>query len=123
MKLSETTFNEFINYCEEEKKHWHTERQYVTVPKLKMIYDYYVKHDMECKGNRLTITIDGKWNSSFSSPLEYKPTREDYASNLFHEVWCKAEWACRCSRSETELGYDAVKGEFGLKMIKALKEA
>lgn len=122
MKLSETTFEEFIDWCKENKKHWSTERQYVTIPKLKVMYDYYVKHGMECKGRKCTITIKGKWNSSFSQPLEYEPTREDFVWNMFHEVWCKTEWAVRCSRSPQELGYESVKADFGMPIIKALKE-
>ena len=123
MKLSETTFQEFVDWCKENEKHWSTERQYVAIPKLKIMYDYFVAHNMECKGRKCTVTIGGKWNSSFSSPLEYEPTREDFVWNMFHEVWCKTEWAVRCSRHETELGYDAVKADFGMKIIKALKEA
>jgi hypothetical protein len=122
MKLSETTFEEFIDWCKTNKKHWSTETQYVTIPKLKIIYDYFVKHNMECKGRRCTVAINGKWNSSYTSPLEYEPTREDFVWNMFHEVWCKTEWAVRCSRTPQELGYDAVKADFGMKMIKALKE-
>lgn len=123
MKLSETTFQEFVDWCKENKKHWSTKCQHVTIPKLKIMYDYFVAHNMECKGRKCTVTIGGKWNSSFSSPLEYEPTREDFVWNMFHEVWCKTEWAVRCSRHETELGYDAVKADFGMKVIKALKEA
>ena len=122
MKLSETSFDEFIHWCTDNKPHWHTERQYVTVPKLRVMYDYYVKHNMECKGNRCTVTIDGKWNSNFTEPLE-KVSRDDFVWNMFHEVWCKTEWAVRCTQSEQELGYESVKGNYGLKFIKTLKEA
>lgn len=122
MKLSETTFDEFINWCEDNKKHWHTETQYITIPKLKVIYDYYVKNNMECKGNRCTITVNNEWNSNFTEPLDYEPTRDDFVWNMFHEVWCKTEWAVRCGTSETALGYSSVKSEFGLPIIKALRE-
>lgn len=125
MKLSETTFEEFLDYCEREKKYWHTERQYVTVPKLKIIYDYFVKHGMECKGRKCHVTTKNNsgYDSCFTEPLEYEPTREDFVWNMFHEVWCKTEWAVRCGRDPQEIGYDAVKADFGLAIIKALKEA
>ncbi len=61
MKLSETTFQEFVDWCKENEK----QRQYVTIPKLKVMYDYFVAHNMECKGWKCTVTIGGKWNSSF----------------------------------------------------------
>lgn len=125
MKLSETTFEEFIDWCKENKKYWSTERQYVTIPKLKVMYDYFVEHGMECKGRRCHVTVKNKtgYDSYFTQPLEYEPTREDFVWNMFHEVWCKTEWAVRCGRHETELGYDAVKADFGIKIIKALREA
>lgn len=125
MKLSETTFEEFIDWCKENKKHWSTERQYVTIPKLKVMYDYFVEHGMECKGRRCHVTVKNKtgYDSYFTQPLEYEPTREDFVWNMFHEVWCKTEWAVRCGRHETELGYDSVKADFGIKIIKALREA
>lgn len=125
MKLSETTFEEFIDWCKENKKHWSTERQYVTIPRLKVMYDYFVEHGMECKGRRCHVTVKNKtgYDSYFTQPLEYEPTREDFVWNMFHEIWCKTEWAVRCGRHETELGYDAVKSDFGMKIIKALKEA
>ena len=121
MKLSETTFQEFIDYCKREKKNWYV---YMTIPKLKIIYDYCVKHNLKTEGQRMRTTWKGnEFISSFSSPIELKLTRDDYADNLFHEVWCKAEWAIRCSRSETELGYSSVRDVFGMATIKALKEA
>ena len=125
MKLSETTFQEFVNWCKDNKKHWSTERQYVTIPKLKIMYDYYVKHGMECKGRKCHVTVKNGtgYDSYFTEPLEYEPTREDFVWNMFHDVWCKAEWVIRCSRHETELGYEAVKADFGMAFIKALREA
>ncbi len=120
LSLSETSFDTFYEWCKTNKTSWYP---YMTAARLHIIYDYYVKHNMTCKGNKCTVTIDGKWESAYSEPLDHSPTREDFEWNLFHEVWCKTEWATRCSRSETELGYDSVKSEFGMAIIKALKEA
>lgn len=122
MKLSETSFDEFIHWCTDNKPHWHTERQYVTVPKLRVIYAYYCKHNLKCKGRNCTVYKGNEWVSSYSQPLDHNPTRDDLVWNLFHEVWCKTEWAVRCGTSETALGYSSVKSEFGLPIIKALRE-
>ena len=124
MKLSETTFEEFVDWCEENKKYWHINRQYVTIPKLKIIYDYYVKHGMECNGRKCHVTVKSGigYDSHFVEPLEYEPTREDFVWAMFHEVWCKTEWAVRCTKTPQEIGYDSVKADFGTAIIKALKE-
>ena len=124
MKLSETTFDQFLNWCEEEKEYWHTEREYITIPKLKVIYDYCVKYNMQCKGVRCTVTWKrNEFISCFSQPLEYQPTEKDFIWNMFHDVWCKAEWAIRCTKTDRELGYESVKADFGIQTIKELKEA
>ena len=122
LKLSETTFEQCVDWCERNIKWWEA-TQYVTVPRLRIIYDYCVKHGLICKGRKCSVSWKGgEWISSFSQPLEYEPTREDFEWNLFHEVWCKTEWAVRCGRHETELGYESVKSEFGMPIIKELRE-
>ena len=123
MKLSETTFSQFINWCEENKEYWHPERQYITIPKLRIIYDYCVDHNLKCEGNSCIVTWkNNEWISNWTIP-EPKVTKEDLIWNLFHEVWCKAEYAIRCSRTDNELGYETVKADFGLRVIKELRRA
>lgn len=124
MRLIETTFDEFLNWCQENKKHWSTERQYITVPKLRIIYIFCANHDMRCEGQRCRVTWKGnEFISQWSEPLDHKANRDDWVWSLFHEVWCKAEWAIRCGRDPQELGYESVKSEFGIRIIKELKEA
>ena len=79
---------------------------------------------MKCSGPRCTVKWKGnEFISSFSENLNYIPTRDDYVWCMFHEVWCKTEWAVRCGKHETELGYSSVKSEFGIKIIRELKAA
>ena len=100
------------------------ELQYVTHDRLKIIYDYHVKHGLQCKGRRCRVTWKGNtFLSSFSQPLDHIPTRDEYVWEMFHMVWCQTEWAVRCGRHETELGYSAVKSEFGINIIKSLNAA
>lgn len=124
MELRETSFTEFWNWCQENKRERFKELPYMTYNRLKIIYDYCVKHKMKCSGPRCTVKWKGnEFISSFSEPISHTPTRDDYVWNMFHEVWCKTEWAVRCGRHETELGYSAVKSEFGRNIIKELKIA
>lgn len=121
MKLSDTSFFEFIEWCKANKKEWYT---YMTVPRLKIIYNYCCEHKMKCTGRNLRVSWKGnEFISSWSEPCCTEITRDMYVWELFHDVWCKTEWAVRCGRHETELGYSAVKSEFGLSIIKQLKEA
>ena len=123
MYLSETSFEQFVAWCKENKKHWDTETRYITIPKLRIIYDYCREHNLKCEGNRCTITWkNNEWISAFTYP-EKNVTKEDYIWNLFHEVWCKAEWIIRCSKTDKELGYESVKAEVGIKTIKKIREA
>lgn len=126
MKLSETTFQEFWDYCTKPNAFPATSHawDYVTKEHLHIIYDYMSKHKLKCNGRNLLTTFKGEFLSCLSAcnPLEYDPTREDMASNMFHEVWCKTEWAVRCGLDKAALGYEAVLHEFGMSTIKALKE-
>ena len=124
MELRETSFTEFWNWCLENKGQRMNELQYVTHDRLKIIYDYHVKHGLQCKGRRCRVTWKGNtFLSSFSQPLDHIPTRDEYVWEMFHMVWCQTEWAVRCGRHETELGYSAVKSEFGINIIKSLNAA
>ena len=124
MELRETSFTEFWNWCQENKKERFNELPYMTHNRLKIMYDYCVKHKLKCEGTRCRVTWkNNEFISSFSEPLEYKPTRDDFVWNLFHEVWCKTEWAVRCGRNKMELGYSSVKSEFGINIIKQLQVA
>lgn len=121
MELSETTFDEFVAWCKEHKHEWYN---YMTIPRLRIMFDYCVKHGLKCEGNRLRVSWkNNEFVSSLAEPLGHKAKREDFIWDLFHEVWCKAEWAIRCGRSEMELGYSSVVSEFGKKTIEALREA
>lgn len=119
MTLSETTFDEFILWCKENKHNWYN---YMTIPRLKIIYDFCVKNGMECSGSRCRLKWkDGEELCYYSEPLDYKPTRADFVWTMFHEVWCKTEWAVRVLR-ENSGGYSYVESDFGKKIIKSLKE-
>ena len=121
MKLSETNFDQFVNWCEENKKQWSNETQYVTIQKLRVIYEWLAAHNLKCEGNRCRVSLGRETISYYTEPLK-NLTEEDLLWNLFHEVWCKTEWAVRCTRTKEELGYNAVKYELGLSTIKKLKE-
>lgn len=124
MELRETSFIEFWNWCQENKYQRLCELPYMTKNRLEIIYDYCVKHNLKCEGRRCIVTWKGnEFISSYSQPLEYIPTRDDFVWNMFHDIWCKTEWAVRCGRHETELGYSSVKSEFGIKIIKELRAA
>lgn len=121
MELSETTFDEFVAWCKENKSEWYT---YMTIPRLRIIYDYCRKHKLKCAGQNLHVSWKrNEFISSWSEPYHGKITREMYIWELFHDVWCKAEWAIRCGSDEMALGYSSVKSEFGMDIIKALREA
>lgn len=127
MKLSETTFSEMKEWMSDPTKFYYrrmNELPYMTWSRLKIIYDYCVKHGMTCSGPRCTVKWKGgEFICGFSEDLMYKPKREDFVWNMFHEIWCKTEWAVRCTQSEMELGYESVKAMFGLETIKALRKA
>ena len=116
MKLSETTFDEMKSWMSDPTKFYYRRMQelpYVTWDVLKIIYDYMSAHGLDCSGSRLRVSWKGgEFISAFAEPLGRKATREDFIWGLFHEVWCKAEWAARCGRSPQELGYESVKAEF-----------
>ena len=119
MKLSETTFEQFIDWCKETKSNWYT---YMTIPRLRVIYDYCAKHKMQCKGSRCRVSWkNNEFLCEFTQPLSIVH-RDDLLWSLFHEVWCKAEWAIRCSKTDQELGYSSVKSTFGMSTIKSLRE-
>ena len=126
MRLSETTFEEFAQWVASEGNAWRRNDRYdYMIPaKVKIIYDYCVNHGMKCEGNRMRVTWKrNEFLSQFTEPIIPAPTETDYKNNLFHEVWCKAEWAIRCTKSTDSIGYESVKGEFGLPIIKQLREA
>lgn len=124
MKLKETSFEEFWSWCNKNKYQRLCELPYMTKARLKIMYDYCVEHNLKCEGLRCTVTWKGNaFISAYSEPLEKKPTRDDFIWNMFHEVWCKTEWATRCGRHEAELGYYSVKSEFGIRVIKELQAA
>ena len=118
MNLTETTFEQFFEYCKANKNFY----PYINKERLRIIYEHMKKRNLICEGSRLTITYNGEWQSSFTEPLEHKPTKADFEWNLFHEVWCKAEWAIRCGIDEMSCGYEAVKAMFGMKTINQIKE-
>ena len=121
MELIETTFDEFVAWCKENKREWYN---YMTIPRLRIIYDYCCKHKMKCTGQNLRVSWKrNEFISSWSEPCRTTITRDMYVWEMFHDVWCKTEWAVRCGKDEQELGYSSVLSEFGNDVIKSLKEA
>ena len=120
MELRETTFDEFYEWCKANKHEWYA---YMTIDRLRIIYDYCVKHHMKCTGRNLRVSWKGnEFISSWSEPCHEPITREMLVWELFHDVWCKTEWAVRCGKSEAEIGYSAVISEFGRDTIRRLYE-
>lgn len=127
LKLSDTTFDEFWAYATKPccfpatSKAW----RYVNREQCRIIYDEMAKHGLRCEGRSLRTFYKGEVISYISAgwQLNNEPTREELANNMFQEVWCRTEWAVRCGRHPQELGYESVKCDFGLKVIKQLNEA
>ncbi len=64
--------------------------------------------------------------SYISDFLGNEPKRNEihdlHIESLFHEVWCKAEWASRCLIKDT-FGASSVQDVFGKKICNQIKEA
>ncbi len=123
LSLKETSFEEFKGWVNENKNRHNY--KYVTDKALRIIYDHYRKdkNELIVSGQNLYMTCGGEFNQKLSEPLEEEVTRDDLVGCLFHEIWCKTEWAMRCGRDPMALGYSSVQGTFGTKIIKELKQA
>lgn len=124
MKLKDTNFKEFLGYVNTAKDRHGC--YYVSDAVLYTVYDFCIRHHLRCEGRSLTVRwdLDNEPISHLSAGywLDHQPTREELSEELFHEVWCKAEWASRCSRDKMELGYESVKAEFGSTTQKKIAE-
>ncbi len=119
--LKSTTFNEFKKWCDENKNRLNY--GYVTDEALKVVYDHYVKRDLKIQGDNLKMSCNDNERISSYSSYGSKPTRDDFVWEMFHEIWCKTEWAVRCGSDERCGGYSYVISEFGKKKTKELVNA
>lgn len=89
---------------------------YLTDKIFDRTFDYFVRH-------KLTIEANAKsyWYKSGEKQIEcygysgrdinFRDDEDGIINNLFHEVWCKAEWAARGKGKEYE---DVCKQYFGV---------
>ena len=126
MKLKEIPKEKFITYAMERMERNRNNNdycyKYLNKARFELIYDWLVKHKLECKGRSCYQTIDGKFESQINSPL---PTQEELpeltVEELLHTAFCKTEWCCRCATIDT-WAKDTVENYFGKKFIKQILE-
>lgn len=122
--LKDTTFNQFFKYCEENKKL--DNYAYINKNVLEIVYKFCCKQNLRVEGIkcRMFWDIEKECISYISNFLNSTPTEESVAhlESLFHEVWCKTEWAARCLTRDT-FGKDSVKSTFGNKTCKEILAA
>ena len=98
----------FLQYAEQRKKRGMDDNKYhysyMTKGRLEWMFDFYSKKKMKSSGAKQLVTINGEFSSQISSPVDPRETDtfEAHEANLFHELWCKCEWAGRIVDKETE---------------------
>ncbi len=122
MMLNETSTQEFINWCNENKNR--VEHRKATDEALKVVYNHYVKNGLKVKGKSLSMSLnDNVVFSHYTEPLDKMPTRDEFVFEMFHEVWCKTLWAVRNCSDESCPAYSYALSTFGKKTLKEINEA
>lgn len=93
--LNESMWNEFVDYFHERKnrnKSLENNYDYMTEEKVKLIFDQMIKKKLKINEVGKVTDTDG-FISEFCEPEVL--SQNELVEWLFHEVYCKAEWACR----------------------------
>ena len=100
VNIKDISLMEFLNYSDERQRKSNTLNNtyypYINNHRLEKVFEFYQKKNIICSGANALITINGSFESKFSSPLPcWEQTEELYREELLALIWCKAEWICR----------------------------
>ena len=101
IKLCESMKNDFLEYAIYRRDHnKYYSFKYLTKEILTKTFEYMLKHKLTvaenskswvCKNGKQEILCYG-----YSGPdINCRDDKEGMIENLFHEIWCKAEWIAR----------------------------
>jgi hypothetical protein len=126
IKLSETSKSEFMEYAKDR-----VARQtlkvytYLTDSILENMYDWFVDHNLTVEENAKSYYYKNGIKeilccgySGYS--VNVRDDREGIIGNLFHEVWCEAEWLARSPNGEVSGHLEAAKQTYGREYKKLL---
>lgn len=116
--LTEDLKPDFMEYAIRRKKNrpWDMKVNYLTEEILSRMFDFYVRHKLTVRDNARTYWFKSEKRqdeclgySGYS--INERDDVEGMIDNLFHEVWCKAEW---CARGKNGWYEDVCKQDIGV---------
>lgn len=105
IRLSEDMKPDFMKYAVDRKSRQPLDRNmnYLTNEVLSRTFDFFVRHELTVHDNAQSYWYrDGERQDECLGYSGYSINERDdtdgIIDNLFHEVWCKAEWIARSRR-------------------------
>lgn len=118
VSLRQTNKEDFMEYAKNrrDKRTDFRNLSYLTDAILSNVYDFFLKNDLTVKANASSYWYrNGKIEMMCYGYSGYSINeRDDFegiVGNLFHEVWCKAEWLARSVLDDWYI--DSVRAYFG----------
>ena len=103
VKIQDVSLMEFLEYAKERERKGNSHNTYypyINLNRLEKVFDFYKTKNIVCAGANALITINGKFESKYSSPLPcWEQTEELYKEEILALLWCKAEWICKIGRA------------------------
>ena len=91
--LKELSVNDFLSYANDRINKSSKPYPYLNNDRLTLVFEWFCNKNLKCSGSKYNITANGEHFSNYiNSEIQDKELMID---NLFHEVFCQAEWACR----------------------------